>query len=151
MGLDMYLTREVFVGGQFEHRGIKGVIDLYDKEGNKFPINVSKLDSFVEQVAYWRKANAIHRWFVEEVQDGEDDCGKYIVTADQLSALLSDVEYVLANRNDAADILPVQEGFFFGATNYDEWYFNDLEYTRKVLIEALQEGDGGDFFYHSSW
>ena len=27
-----------------------------------------------EQVGYWRKANAIHQWFVDNVQDGEDDC-----------------------------------------------------------------------------
>ena len=28
----------------------------------------------IEQVGYWRKANQIHNWFVENVQDGEDDC-----------------------------------------------------------------------------
>ena len=28
----------------------------------------------VEEVGYWRKANAIHRFFVEAVQDDEDDC-----------------------------------------------------------------------------
>lgn len=27
-----------------------------------------------EPVGYWRNANAIHFWFVENVQDGEDDC-----------------------------------------------------------------------------
>ena len=25
-------------------------------------------------VAYWRKANAIHSWFVENCQDGVDEC-----------------------------------------------------------------------------
>ena len=27
------------------------------------------------QIASWRKANAIHKWFVDNVQDGVDDCG----------------------------------------------------------------------------
>ena len=31
-------------------------------------------NSIMEQVGYWRKSNQIHRWFVENVQDGEDDC-----------------------------------------------------------------------------
>lgn len=27
-----------------------------------------------EEVGYWRKANQIHNWFVENIQDGVDDC-----------------------------------------------------------------------------
>ena len=27
-----------------------------------------------EEVGYWRKANAIHHWFVENIQNGVDDC-----------------------------------------------------------------------------
>lgn len=41
-----------------------------------------------ESVGYWRKANAIHRWFVENVQDGEDDCDYHReVTAEDLTEL----------------------------------------------------------------
>jgi hypothetical protein len=41
-----------------------------------------------ESVGYWRKANAIHGWFVENVQDGEDDCHMHReVTADDLIQL----------------------------------------------------------------
>lgn len=39
-------------------------------------------------VAYWRKANHIHGWFVENVQDGEDDCGTYEITRAHLQNLL---------------------------------------------------------------
>lgn len=42
-----------------------------------------------QDVGYWRKANQIHKWFVDNVQNGEDDCGVYPVTFDQLTALLS--------------------------------------------------------------
>ena len=41
-----------------------------------------------ETVADWRKANHIHNWFVENVQDGNDDCGTYEVTREQLEDLL---------------------------------------------------------------
>lgn len=43
--------------------------------------------SIHESVGYWRKANQIHGWFVDNVQDGEDDCGMYEVTEDQLIEL----------------------------------------------------------------
>lgn len=39
-------------------------------------------------ICYWRKANAIHNWFVENVQNGEDDCGTYEVNLEQLKELL---------------------------------------------------------------
>ena len=32
-------------------------------------------DETHEEVGYWRKANAIHGWFVRNVQNGKDDCG----------------------------------------------------------------------------
>ena len=41
-----------------------------------------------ESVGYWRKANAIHKWFVDNVQDGEDNCDYYEVTKEQLEELL---------------------------------------------------------------
>lgn len=41
-----------------------------------------------QEVGYWRKANAIHRWFVENIQDGEDDCDYHReVTAEDLEEL----------------------------------------------------------------
>ena len=40
-----------------------------------------------ESVGYWRKANQIHGWFVENVQNGEDDCRMYEVTKGELMEL----------------------------------------------------------------
>lgn len=48
-----------------------------------------------EEVGYWRKSNQIHNWFVENVQDGEDDCGTYKVGIKKLTELLKTVETVL--------------------------------------------------------
>ena len=44
--------------------------------------------ALLEQLVSWRKANQIHHWFVENVQDGQDDCGSYEVTKEQLETLL---------------------------------------------------------------
>ena len=43
----------------------------------------------IENVGYWRKANHIHNWFVENVQDNEDDCNYHDeVTKETLEELL---------------------------------------------------------------
>lgn len=43
-----------------------------------------------EEIGYWRKANEIHNWFVEHVQDGIDDCDYHDeVTPDVLRELIT--------------------------------------------------------------
>jgi hypothetical protein len=54
-------------------------------------------------VGYWRKANQVHRWFVENVQDGVDDCGRYEVTRDQLEELRTKCILVLAASEMVTD------------------------------------------------
>ena len=100
---------------------------------------------------YWRKANAIHNWFVENVQGGEDDCGTYEVSLKSIHRLREDVISVLENPSFAAEVLPTSSGFFYGSTQYDEWYFDDLRTTLVHLREMLDEPEGTQFFYASSW
>ena len=45
--------------------------------------------SIIEEVGYWRKANAIHKWFVDNIQDGKNDCDYYEVAPEQLEELLN--------------------------------------------------------------
>lgn len=42
-----------------------------------------------EAVGYWRKANHIHNWFVENVQNGKDDCGIYEVSREKIIELMT--------------------------------------------------------------
>jgi hypothetical protein len=49
-----------------------------------------------EEVGYWRKANQIHNWFVENVQYGVDDCDYHDeVTKETLEELLDACQRVL--------------------------------------------------------
>lgn len=113
-------------------------------------------DPAVEDVGYWRKANAIHRWFVDHVQHGIDNCAPYPVTAEDLQILLDTVEDVLAHQGDtdyADQHLPTQGGFFFGSTEYDADYWSDLEDTREILRRVLDTTNFSEqeIFYQSSW
>ena len=102
----------------------------------------------VEEVAYWRKSNQIHNWFVKNIQGGEDDCRTYAVTAEQLYKLKSICKKVLENKELAKDLLPTSQGFFFGGTEYDEDYFSDLEDTIRMLSRI---DDDTEYEYRASW
>lgn len=101
--------------------------------------------------AYWRKANQIHKWFVDNVQQGNDDCGEYYVSHSKLSELHNTVCVALASRDP--NLLPPQEGFFFGGTDIDEWYWKDLENTKTKIerIFRLPDMSKLSFYYTSSW
>ena len=102
---------------------------------------------------YWRKANQVHKWMVENVQHGEDNCGVYEVDINQLRELKDIVEEIIADPSKAPDLLPTESGFFFGSQEYDEWYREDMELTLQNLNEMLEEYKSGPtrFFYTSSW
>ena len=103
--------------------------------------------------AYWRKANAIHKWFVDNCQDGRDECQETWVSREQMQQLIDLCKEVLADRNKADQLLPTAQGFFFGGTTYDEWYERDLEYTVERFEKILADPAfaKSDFYYQSSW
>jgi hypothetical protein len=146
MGLDMYLEKRHYIGNK--HRKPEERVTTSHPD-----VRTERLHELTEQVAYWRKANAIHRWFVENVQDDVDDCKEYYVTYEQLRDLLHLVKKILADHSLAAELLPTQAGFFFGNTEYDKDYFDDLETTAEQLRNVLEEPDAptADYYYQSSW
>ena len=52
--------------------------------------------SIFTEVGYWRKANHIHSWFVENVQGGNDDCSYYTVKEDNFVDLKKTCEKVVS-------------------------------------------------------
>lgn len=151
MGLDMYLSKKIYLGANYEHNNVNGKIELTrGKDNTPVIVDLKKVTYIIENAAYWRKANAIHRWFVENVQDGTDDCGYYYVEPSKLKELVSECKKVLNSKDKAAELLPTASGFFFGGTNYDEWYFQSMEDTIKQIEEALTD-ESAEFEYHSSW
>lgn len=55
----------------------------------------SKHYTIFEQVADWSKANQIHAWFVNNIQNEIDDCSYYFVTKDNLLDLKEICEKIL--------------------------------------------------------
>lgn len=156
MGLDMYLNKKVYVGANYEHNKVTGEINLL-KDGKPLPVNMKRVTYIEEEVGYWRKANHIHKWFVDNVQDGVDDCGDYYVSEEKLQELLTACKNVVNKPELAASELPTQSGFFFGGTEYDDYYIEDCKNTIEIIEGLLKEKDpekdyiNGEIYYHSSW
>jgi hypothetical protein len=157
MGLDMYLEARKFVSG-YSHtkpeeqelfKNITEAVGLQDMHDERFAtVSVN--------VAYWRKANHIHEWFVKNVQDGTDDCKTYYVSREKLMEFEEACRKVVEGGTGevAAKYLPTASGFFFGSEEYDEYYFESTDWTVKRLAQILGLPDGMngfDFYYNSSW
>lgn len=149
MGLDMYLNKKTYVQ-YWEHNGDNNYEVTVTKAGQPAGIDGRKVKYVIEEAGYWRKANQIHQWFVENVQDGVDNCGEYYVSAEKLRELLALCKAVENQPAVAEEVLPTASGFFFGGTEYDEWYYKDIENTIQILNEALADTNG-EYYYSSSW
>lgn len=157
MGLDMYLWAKQYVPGFTD----------YDDTERKFKTN-PQADAIKElagikdacespdcgltiqfPVAYWRKANHIHGWFVENVQNNKDDCDEYYVSRTKLEELRLKCQRMLVSKNP--DTMPRVAGFFFGSDEVDESYWWAVENTIQQLNKVLSLPDNYSFYYQSSW
>jgi hypothetical protein len=155
----MYLSKRTYVKN-WNHMPAeeRHTITVTGPSANR--IKPERIAYIEEQVAYWRKANAIHQWFVTHCQDGVDDCRDASVSHEQLTELrdLCVSLWETYKTDPAAAIeramreLPPLAGFFFGSTEIDVYYWNDIEDTIALLNIALaEESDWGEFQYRSSW
>jgi len=145
MGLDMFLFAKKFFFDrnteEYKHLS-SDIIGMRDFELNEIRF----------EICYWRKANQIHRWFVDNVQDGEDECKEYYVSKEQLRELLSLCKQVLENKEQAEELLPCLSGFFFGENAYDEYYYEEIERTIEIINKAINGvEDSYEFYYQASW
>lgn len=154
MGLDMYFSAKKYMSKYFDAADaerIEKINDIFGVTGIEDGDYGAQEVTF--RVAYWRKANAIHKWFVDNCQGGRDECQETWISREQMQQLIDICKEILKDRKKADELLPTASGFFFGSTTYDEWYERDLEYTverfEKILADPAFEK--ADFYYQSSW
>ena len=147
MGLDMYLSAKRYIWKSRDgDNDIQSKLNevLKDDLPEGFRVKEVAVDAM-----YWRKANAIHGWFVDNCQEGEDDCKEYYVEREQLEELRDLCQAVL-NGDEDAELEPT-EGFFFGSTEKDEYYLQDMRETVEGLNKVLSLPQSYEFYYRSSW
>jgi hypothetical protein len=166
VGLDMYLEVRKYVSRMdFSTPGKPTDSQEYRDLIANAPVGIDKYSDFggisiSYPVGYWRKANAIHGWFVSNVQGGEDNCQPHHVYREQLSELAETCDLLLrapvgAGYEDLVnDILPPTQGFFFGGYEIDEYYREDIKYTKEMIdhvLSVIPDDYGWSFYYTSSW
>jgi hypothetical protein len=138
MGLDMYLTKRTYVQNwDYMKESQKNRVSV--KGADEKHIKPERVQYVIEQLCYWRKANHIHKWFVNNVQNGVDDGEEYIVSLPEIKQLMDVCYEVMTDNSKAQELLPTSDGFFFGNTNYDEFYFTQTLNTYKILKEIVEE------------
>ena len=107
------------------------------------------------QIGYFRKFNALHSYIVKTFADGIDNCQDiylYKEDVEQIKKILDDV--LEANTEEKAkELLPPQSGFFFGGTDYDEYYFEDVKDAADLMQNILDNFDFENYqlVYEASW
>jgi hypothetical protein len=139
MGLDIYFHKTKRTEWErFQN-------DTQAKSGN------SSHDFEPEEIGYFRKVNFLMSFF-----DYDGNCEYKEISRERLQALRDACaeiakmkpvrieitrydyggtdevkDYSLADKTRCAELLPTQSGFFFGNTEYDQWYFQEV---KEVLI-----------------
>lgn len=152
MGLDSYLWKKTAIDTWNPDGLMKYDVSVTLKGKPVEHVDPSKVCYVIEEVGYWRKANHIHNWFVQNVQNGVDDCKSYYVEIKDLKELLDVCKQVVKYPNLGESLLPCSRGFFFGSNEYDEEYIRQVKYTIEVLEEILKVENRGVYYeYESSW
>ena len=146
----MYLRATCYVSGyNFEENEKKAgyalLVQLFQMEKFVDPHTPSGEVQFT--VAYWRKANAIHQWFVDNVQDGVDDCRNAYVPREKLIELRDLCQEVI-------DSLRVDDGSVHRGTSWDAQGQHEHYGHGQVVVNPEQAAEllptQGGFFFGST-
>ena len=212
MGLDMSLYREV---------QLKGKMEITDKKLDNVLGGDNMRPSVRHEVCYWRKFNALHKYFDDNFNEQDNDnCVDMYMSIDDIIALRDKLEVlrkkiklgegwvmnggsadtkkvgeeielldgkkkvenlekgdiikiekgdfcksgraiicyvskrtdevyysynyqepgkVVLNYKECEKVLPTESGFFFGSTDYDEWYVKDIDSAIEQLSKVIDE------------
>jgi hypothetical protein len=175
MGLDMYLFK-VKKRSDFSDFSLvnfcRSFCYIKDVEDNDLRAYLSKKsyshrenhqEVLYIEIAYWRKANMIHNWFYTNCANStQKDYDYLLVKKTQLEELVKVCKEVLTYKDIAIkekiigeliEKLPTKSGFFFGSTQYDENYFNDVEHTISLIDNVLEttDFDTETVFYYGNY
>jgi hypothetical protein len=174
MGLDMYLYASKYITDE----SVEEINKLANTNNLPTP-DWSKSISVEKTVGYWRKANAIHGWFVNKVGNGVDECQVMYLDREPLEQLRQDCIVALANPSREYKIenqkvfyllcdylnsletpidpatyenpVPPTDGFFFGSSELTDYYYYQLEYTIDLITSLLELDHNYSFHYQASW
>lgn len=168
------------------------LIKLYKDylEKNTYSWTKKEYYNFDSEIGYLRKANAIHKYIIDNYNNGVDNCEPIPLDKEKLKEFYKivmqliyeckltkgkivngysfsrdkngqtkmipnyETGYTMAktSQNLCDKLLPTSEGFFFGSTDYDQYYYNDLLEFKNILEKLIKTDDSKyDIYYLASW
>jgi len=161
MGLDQYLYAKKYVS-KFDYSDMQNRI-ITQEYMDLIPMDTPDITKYGDfagitvnyPAGYWRKANAIHNFFVQNVGEEIDNCQEMWVSRHILVDLRKRCIDVLKADNmekKAEEVgLETVDGFFFGDTSYGDWYKNDLKLTVDICDKVLDLPEEYSLHYQASW
>lgn len=106
------------------------------------------------EVGYFRKVNFLVNFFKKRGFDVENQTPLKILKEDA-EDLLFYCNEVLKDHSNAPKLLPTMSGFFFGNTEYNDDYFEDVEnvkkYLESTLIPEFENLENDETIYFETW
>lgn len=138
----------------YPHFDYKALGVSYDYKSGKYSFNPASIKVFLDErdnilkshyaphIAYFRKANFVYAFFSNKLVN---ECAW--VTREDLKDLIDRCEKVLNDHSLAEELLPTRAGFFFGSTEYDEWYYQDVKNCLKQMKKLLKDFADDEVMY----
>jgi hypothetical protein len=144
---DFDYTMKLYFPYDFQRNGLKEATDI--KTVEEWAKNINWKTYYKPSDFYFRKVNCIYAYFQDRLE--EEVCE---VTKEDVIDIKERATKILAahNQETAQELLPTQAGFFFGSTDYDEWYYYDMKEILKEFGELLMRWKEDDIcFVMMSW
>lgn len=108
-----------------------------------------------KEVGYFRKVNFLIPFFESQLGYEIRNLSKVKIYKEDAEELLRRCNAVLSDHSKAEELLPTQEGFFFGSTDYDEYYFEDVEsvgdYVKDTLLPEFDKLGSDESIQFEIW
>lgn len=122
-----------------------------EQDEENYPLAGDKYHTLMTEVWEGRKENHIQRAIEEITGQTVENCDYLFLTRKHVEQLVEKLQSVHADHELAQVVLPTQAGFFFGGTQYDEWYFRDIEQELEDFTKILNEWDDHARYAYWAW
>ncbi len=106
------------------------------------------------EIGYFRKVNFLVKFFEKKGFDIPNQT-PWAISKEDAKELLSKCEEVLLDHSKGSELLPTMSGFFFGSTDYDDYYYKDVEavrdYVKDKLLPEFDTLEEDEDIYFETW
>ena len=153
MGLDLYISKKIFIGAMYESCGITGEIRLF-KHGKEIPVVLENVSYVIEQIYHGHKTWWLLEWLNKELPGGlTGDCEEHQISREELIRLYRACAEVLRHKGEQ-DFNAVCKAYLGCQQGIDqeslELFLQDIKALKDALEDAALDEDV-TFTVSASW